>query len=115
VNATIPRWRIAAGLFVLAGLLFFAAMIGPLYVRNFRLQNYVGDITRSAQSPSQTDDVLRGEVLQRAAGLRLPVTAENVHITRSADALRIEVRYAVRVDLPLYTVDLHFYPGAGSR
>jgi hypothetical protein len=29
--------------------------------------------------------------------------------------VHIEVRYAVRVDLPFYTVDLHFYPGAGSR
>jgi hypothetical protein len=25
------------------------------------------------------------------------------------------VRYFVRVSLPGYTVDLHFYPGAGSR
>jgi len=25
------------------------------------------------------------------------------------------VRYAVRVTLPGYPVDLHFYPGAGSR
>ena len=28
---------------------------------------------------------------------------------------RIDVRYVARVDLPLYTVDLHFYPGAGSK
>jgi hypothetical protein len=28
---------------------------------------------------------------------------------------RIDVRYNARVDLPLYTVDLHFYPGAGSK
>jgi hypothetical protein len=38
-----------------------------------------------------------------------------VHIDRSADGLRIDVRYFVRVTLPFYTVDLHFYPGAGSR
>jgi hypothetical protein len=29
--------------------------------------------------------------------------------------VRIDVRYFVRVTLPGYTVDLHFYPGAGSR
>jgi hypothetical protein len=29
--------------------------------------------------------------------------------------MRIDVRYQVRVDLPGYTVNLHFYPGAGSR
>jgi len=29
--------------------------------------------------------------------------------------MRIDVRYFVRVNLPAYTVDLHFYPGAGSK
>jgi hypothetical protein len=38
-----------------------------------------------------------------------------VHIDRTPDELRIAVRYFVRVSLPGYTVDLHFYPGAGSR
>ena len=43
------------------------------------------------------------------------MVADNVHIERTADSVHIEVRYLVRVDLPLYTVDLHFYPGAGNR
>jgi len=38
-----------------------------------------------------------------------------VQIVRSQGGLRIDVRYFVRVTLPGYTVDLHFYPGAGSR
>jgi hypothetical protein len=54
-------------------------------------------------------------VLNRAHELDLPVKADNVHIVRSSDGLRIDVRYFVRVTLPGYTVDLHFYPGAGSR
>jgi hypothetical protein len=54
-------------------------------------------------------------VLAKAADLGLPVVADNVHIQRAPESVRIEVRYAVHVDLPLYTVDLHFYPGAGSR
>jgi hypothetical protein len=41
--------------------------------------------------------------------------ADNVRIQRTSDRVQIDVRYFVRVDLPLYTVDLHFYPGAGSR
>jgi hypothetical protein len=54
-------------------------------------------------------------VLEKAAFLGLPVKAENVLIKRSTDSIRIDVRYFVRVDFPIYTVDLHFYPGAGSR
>jgi hypothetical protein len=54
-------------------------------------------------------------VLKRAGELDLPVKADNVQIDRLGDGLRIDVRYFVRVSLPFYTVDLHFYPGAGSR
>ena len=50
-------------------------------------------------------------VLDKAHQLNLPVAEDNVHILRSADGLHIDVRYFVRVDLPGYTVDLHFYPG----
>jgi hypothetical protein len=111
----VPRWRIAAALAVLAALLGLTAVFAPIYVNNLRLSIHVEDLTRSAGAVRQSDDALRADVLAKARELNLPVAAGNVHITRSADGVRIEVRYFVRVDLPGYTVDLHFYPGAGSR
>ncbi len=54
-------------------------------------------------------------VLTKAIELDLPVKADNVQINHLPDGLRIDVRYFVRVNFPGYTVDLHFYPGAGSR
>ena len=63
----------------------------------------------------EPDEILRQNVLNRARELDLPVKADNVHIVRSTEGLRIDVRYFVRVTLPGYTVDMHFYPGAGSR
>ena len=63
----------------------------------------------------KSDDALRALVLDKARQLALPVAEDNVHIFRSAEGMRIDVRYAVTIHAPLYTVDLHFYPGAGSR
>jgi hypothetical protein len=111
----VSRWRLAAGGAVLAVLLFMGVRLVPLYVRNLELQQFVEEVTHRAAAPTTSDDVLRTWVLDRAADLELPVKANNVQIQRSADRVRIDVRYVVRVDLPLYTVDLHFYPGAGSR
>ena len=54
-------------------------------------------------------------MVAKANALNLPVTDDNVHIEHLPEGLRIDVRYFVRVTLPGYTVDLHFYPGAGSR
>jgi hypothetical protein len=109
------RVRQAAGLAVLAILVFLGARLIPIYLHNQELQQFVEDVAHRAVAPTSPDDVLRSWVLAKAADLELPVVADNVHIQRAPGIVRIDVRYMVRVNLPLYTVDLHFYPGAGSR
>ena len=111
----VPRWRIAAAIAVLAALLGFGVLFAPIYAGNLKLQSYVAEITHRADIQNQPDEALRQNVLNKAHELDLPVRADNVHISHSPDGLRIDVRYFVRVTLPGYTVDLHFYPGAGSR
>jgi hypothetical protein len=111
----VPRWRIAAAVAVLAALLGFGVLFAPIYAGNLKLQTYVAEITHRVDSRQQPDEVLRQNVLNRARELDLPVKADNVQIIRSPEGLRIDVRYFVRVSFPGYTVDLHFYPGAGSR
>jgi len=111
----VPRWRIAAAIAVLAALLGFGVLFAPIYAGNLKLQSYVAEITHRVESQNQPDEALRQNVLNKARELDLPVRADNVQITHLPDGLRIDVRYFVRVTLPGYTVDLHFYPGAGSR
>ena len=111
----LPRWRIAAALVVVAGLALFGVKVVPIYIHNLQLQSFVGTLAVRPENLSTNDDLLRAQVLQQAHALDLPVQPGDVRIVRSGDVLRIDVRYIVRVDLPGYTVDLHFYPGAGSR
>jgi hypothetical protein len=111
----VPRWRIAAAVAILAGLVYFLALFAPIYLRNQRLQRYVSGLTQTVENTEKPDDLLRTWVLDKAHELDLPVAANNVQIRRTPGRLNIDVRYFVRVDLPGYTVDLHFYPGAGSR
>ena len=111
----VPRWRIVAAVLVLACLLGLLGVFAPYYFRNMALQNYVSGLTHNSANQQKSDDALRGAVLDKAHELNLPVSEGNVHITHSGETLHIDVRYAVRVNLPGYTVDLHFYPGAGSR
>ena len=109
------RLRIAAALLILIVLVVMGVSLLPLYLENMRLQSYVEGITQNAENRTRPDDVLRVAVLEKAALLGLPVKADNVHIKRSDDNVRIDVRYIVHVDFPMCPVDLHFYPGAGSR
>jgi hypothetical protein len=108
-------WRLAAGCAVLLVLAILGFELIPVYFRNLELQRFVEDVTHRVENQTKPDQLLRAAVLQKAGQLGLPVRANNVQVEHSGDAVRIQVRYVVRVDLPLYTVDLHFYPGAGSR
>ena len=112
---TTSRWRQAAGFAVLAILALLAVRLTPIYLHNQELQRFVEDVTHRAATPTSSDEVLRAWVLEKASDLELPVVADNVHIERAGGSVRMDVRYVVHVNLPLYTVDLHFYPGAGSR
>jgi hypothetical protein len=111
----VPVWRIVVAVIVLAVLVLFAVMIAPIYAHNLELENYVSDVTARSDVQSRSDDVVRSWVLDKAHQLDLPVRADEVKIGRSSGGMRIDVAYAVKVDLPGYTVNLHFHPGAGSR
>ena len=111
----VPRWRIAAALIVLAGLGGFALKFTPIYIRDRQLQSFVADIAARPGTPAKPDEALRAQVLDRAHALDLPVTPGDVKILRSQHGVRIDVRYVVHVAMPGYSVDLHFYPSAGSR
>jgi Domain of unknown function (DUF4845) len=111
----VSAWRLVAGAVVLAVLFLMAVRLVPIYIHNLELQQFVEQVAHRNAAAKSSDDVLRTWVLDKAADVDLPVKADNVQIQRTGDAVRIDVRYVVRVDLPLYTVNLHFYPGAGSR
>jgi hypothetical protein len=107
---------------VLAALAIFAATFAPIYYRNLQLQSFVAAVPRRAEDqaksgPPASDDLVRTWVLNEAYRLGIPVQADGVRILRSPEGRleRVEVRYAVRMDLPGYTVSLHFYPGVGSQ
>ena len=114
VAMTASRWRIAGGVVVLAALAFFAARLVPVYVNNFRLQQFLEESVQRRAVLEMPDDMVRVEVVSEAARLGLPVRAGQVRVRRTPGKIRIEVLYIVPVDLPLYTVDLHFRPSAGG-
>jgi hypothetical protein len=112
----IPRWRIIIAVLILGAVAAVVSLCAPYYFRNLDLQSFVADLTRNAEQRARPDAEIRGLILEKAGVLGLPVTGDNVRINRQADGpVKIDVRYVVPVELPGYTITLHFYPGAGSR
>lgn len=104
----VPKWRLAAGILVLAALGFFAAVLTPVYIHAFEFREFVSGLTHNVETRDRSDEALTGMIVAKSRSLSLPVTASSVQITRNGGDVHIDVRYRVQVDLPGYTVELHF-------
>lgn len=111
----VASWRLAAGVAILVALLGFCGVLFRPYLQNWRLQTYLEQLVVDPARVTQAELLVRTDVVNQAAQLGLPVSGDQVRITRSKENLYVEIRYFVHVDLLLYTVDLHFRPAAGVR
>ncbi len=99
---------------VLLGVFFYiTASLAPYFVANLRLQRYVEEITHAGDIATWPPERVRGQIVERARQLGLPVQANDVQVDTVQTSVRVTVRYLVRVDLPGYTVKLHFAPSGG--
>lgn len=104
--------RFLAGVGVLAVLGVAGFILSRPYIQNARFQLYLLHTAKLPENKSKPPDQLRVQVADQAAELGLVVPTEAIMVRRTPTDLKIDVRYSVRVDLPLYTVDLHFHPSA---
>jgi len=111
----LPLWRLIAGIFVLLAMASVLIALAPVYFEDYELRQYVRSLVREPNAATMPDDTIRSRVLARAHQLNLPVAASDIQITHTDGKLRLQLRYAVEMNFPLYQVDLHFHPGATSR
>lgn len=106
--------RLIAGVLVLAALVAFGLLLIPSYYRNWQLQGYISDTAETPANLNRPPAMLQVDVSNAAARIGLPVRPDQVRVVQSPQKLKIEAAYFVRIDLPLYTVDLHFHPSASN-
>jgi hypothetical protein len=101
--------RVALGVVLLCGLVVIAVLLIPPYFENSKFQRYLDSaVTRPVPA-----EVLKADIVNHAAQMGLPLREGDVRITPLAgNGLRVDIVYVNRVDLALYTVDLHFHPSA---
>ena len=106
--------RLIVGTAVLIILVVVGIFLIPPYAANWRLQNFVNDLADDPATPKMPTEAVRSQVLNKAAGLGLPVHSDDVRVVTTENGIRIDLLYIVHVDLAGYSIDLHFRPAAGG-
>jgi hypothetical protein len=100
--------RTLLGILLAAALVYVIAMLIPPYFQNARFQRFLdGEVSKPVPP-----EMLKAEIVNRAAQMGLPLREGDVQITPAGNGLKVDIVYINRVDLKLYTVDLHFHLSA---
>lgn len=89
------------GLIFLALAVFVAFKMIPVKVKNAELRQVIFDESKSAGQ--HRDDQIMKAILFKAQENKLPVTEDNVKISRGANEITIDVSYTVPVEFPGFT------------
>ena len=91
---------------ILVLLLFVLVRNAGVYHRATEFNRYVQEQVSLIDSGNSLKDVL----MMKAQQSELPITDQNIHVTKSGAELRVSVEYQVPLDLILFHPELTFNP-----
>jgi hypothetical protein len=94
---------------VVIALLYTAAQYMPAYVAAFQLNDYIRQEVKYAATSRKTMDVLRADIVRKAADLEIPVKTRDIRITRRGPSFTLELDYRWPIDMKLYHHQLVFH------
>lgn len=93
------------GLIFLAIAVFVAYKMVPVKVKAADLKQTITDEAKSAGT--HTDDRIREAILAKAKEVQLPVTTDNIKISRANSEITVDVEFDVPIDFPGWTYQWH--------
>ena len=91
------------GLIVLALVVLIGIKTVPVMTRMGELDKTITTMADRANVRGYTNQRIEKEILEKAEQVNIPLDPENVKISRTSSRIRVEVHYAVDIDLPFYT------------
>ena len=95
---------------VLASLVYVGIKVVPVLVAEFEFLDGMQTIARFASANGQSAEKIHDAVLKEAEKDELPVGKDDIKVTGTHGNVRINVDYAVTVDLMVYQWTLNFHP-----
>lgn len=87
------------GILVVAVAAYLAFMFIPPYFSKYQFSDDITSIARFAGPTQRTEEDIRTEVMQKAKGYNLPITPEQVRVSREGQKVTIGADYTYVVNL----------------
>jgi hypothetical protein len=96
-------------LLIFVAILFAGAQYVPPYFDAYQFNDFVHQEVKYAGTARRTVDTLRADILQKAKEMELPLTKNDIRITRRGPSFTLEWEYHWPIDLKVYRHQLTFH------
>jgi hypothetical protein len=107
------------GICAIVATVYLIGMLAPPFFSNYQFQDAIKTVAQMNTYSTKSEDAIREEVFKKAQELDVPLTKEQIKITRVGSAytgsITIEAPYTVHLNLPGYPLDLNFDPSNTNR
>ncbi|MGB9072192.1 MAG: hypothetical protein WCC22_05935 [Terriglobales bacterium] len=111
--------KMILGLAVMVAMFIVGWAIVPAYFNNYEFEDALKNEALQATYSTRSEEDIREAVVKRAHDYDIPLTAKQVHVSRSGTygngSLLIETSYSVPVNLPGYQTTLEFHPSTKNK
>ena len=109
------RLKSLFGLLLLIAVGYVAWMLLPPYFSNYRFEDACESEALINSYSNKSDVEIRNTLAAKARDYDIPLTADQINVTRNGSELSIWADYTVHVDLPFMPLDLKFHPATKNR
>lgn len=95
-------------LVVVAALIVGVVKIVPVYVKVYEFQDAMRQQAKFAGVERKNETVVREELFLKAQSMGLPITREQIEISKRMGGINIKVKYTVPIDLIVMQRDFNF-------
>ena len=111
--------KMLLGVVVVGAMVLVGIKVLPAYFSNYEFEDAIKNEAVQATYTARTEDDIRDSILKRAREYDIPLTAKQVHVSRTgsngAGSLTIEADYSVPVNLPGYSTSLAFHASTKNK
>jgi hypothetical protein len=109
------RLKSLFGLFVLVAVGYLGWKVLPPYFDNYRFEDACESEALINSYNNKSDADIRNTLAARARDYDIPLTADQINVTRNGSELTIWADYTVHIELPFMPFDLTFHPATKNK
>jgi hypothetical protein len=111
--------KMFVGVAVVVAMIVVGVKVIPVYFDNYQLEDAIKTEALQSTYSTRTPDDIRDAIIKRAHDCDIPLTAKQVHVSRTGyngtGSLIIEVNYTATIDLPGYSTTIEFSPSTKNK